>query len=176
MLVFAWVVGIVLVGTRAKRILDEPRSSGSFWIRYFRFDLSTMLMSTLAAGLAFGFLQYGRIHWRWSFEALNSEELIVFNLLGILTGIQSLSCLWLTLTTRLRSLLSRAIVHFACLIVYGLVFSYSVASANLAASFRETLTFWLSGSIILVLVMMIGRWLSTKSLLSSQNETREASL
>lgn len=171
MLVFAWAVGIVLAGTRAKWVLDEAIHFTSFWTQYLRVDLKTMLMSTLVAGLAFGFLQYGRIHWKWSIDELNSRDLIVINMLGVLTGVQALSCLALTLGGSVRRRLIRAALHLTCLVVGAVVFSYWESAGDWQSGIREVLTFWLSGNLMIISAMTIGRWLSNKSSVSSQSET-----
>lgn len=163
MLTLAWVVGLVVAGTRAYRIGEESETLGELGRNYVRIDLKTMMMFTLAAGLAFAFVQYGRVHWRWSLDELTSSDIVMFNLAGALTGIESLTCLRFLDATGFRQRILWVTLHSIVLIGCSVLFSYCVTPDFLSESIQETLTLWLSSNAILVGLVVSGRWLSRKS-------------
>lgn len=176
MIVLIWVVVIVLAGVRANRVIEESRDSRDFWMRYVRVDLKTMMMLTLAAGVAFAFVQYGRVHWQWSFDSLRPREFFIVNLLGFLTGIQGITCLGILCTGKPSQRLYRAGLHFAGLIAFSFLFGCCDTRVDLKTSVRETLPLWLQGNAVIIFSVVVGRGLSAKLTPASQSETQVKSI
>lgn len=176
MTALTWVVGVVVVGARANWIREESQETGEFWKNYVRVDLKTMMMMTLAAGIAFAFVQYGRVHWQWSVNGLRSREPLILNLLGFLTGIQGLSCLGFLRSVHPRNRLYRGGLHLAVLVACSFLFGFFDTPGDWTPSVRVTLTLWLSSSAVIIFSVVVGRGLSAKLAPASQSEMEAKSL